>query len=74
MKLSTRRVRKPVAVLAAAVTTVAGLSMMPAAPAEAIDSSTAVTITPNPASRGEAFHGWGTSLVWFANATAGYSP
>jgi len=33
-----------------------------------------VTITPNPASRGEAFEGWGTSLVWFANATAGYSP
>ncbi len=74
MKLSTRKLRKPVAILAAAVTTMAGLSVLPAAPAEAVDSSTAVTITPNPASRGEAFQGWGTSLVWFANATAGYSP
>lgn len=37
-----------------------------AAPADGI------TITPNPAYQGESFQGWGTSLVWFANATGGY--
>ncbi|WP_082483869.1 MULTISPECIES: discoidin domain-containing protein [unclassified Arthrobacter] len=70
----TRRARKPVAALAAAVTAVAGLALLPVAPAGAADPPTPVTITPNPASRGAAFEGWGTSLVWFANATAGYSP
>jgi hypothetical protein len=40
-----------------------------AAPASAADGT---TITPNPAYAGEAFEGWGTSLVWFANATGGY--
>lgn len=70
-----QRLRRPVAVLAAAVTAAAGLALAPAPlPAAAADQHSAVTITPNPASRGEAFEGWGTSLVWFANATAGYSP
>lgn len=68
-----RRLRRPVAALAAAVTAAAGLVLLPAGPAAAAEA-TPVTITPNPASRGEAFEGWGTSLVWFANATAGYSP
>lgn len=31
-----------------------------------------VTITPNPAYASEPFEGWGTSLVWFANATGDY--
>ncbi|MFE4194832.1 discoidin domain-containing protein [Paenarthrobacter sp. NPDC056912] len=63
------------AVLAAAVTAAASLALLPATSPQAhADNTTAVTITPNPASRGEAFEGWGTSLVWFANATAGYSP
>ncbi|WP_160142459.1 discoidin domain-containing protein [Arthrobacter sp. SLBN-100] len=61
------------AALAAAVTAAAGLVLLPAGPVAATDAAP-VTITPNPASRGEAFEGWGTSLVWFANATAGYSP
>ncbi|WP_314213295.1 discoidin domain-containing protein [Pseudarthrobacter equi] len=56
------------------MTAAAGLALLPIAPAAQAADSTAVTITPNPASRGEAFEGWGTSLVWFANATAGYSP
>jgi O-glycosyl hydrolase len=30
------------------------------------------TITPNPAYAGSPFKGWGTSLVWMANATGGY--
>jgi hypothetical protein len=74
MAFSARRTRRPVAALAAAVTAVAGLALLPAALPAAADWATPVTITPNPASRGEAFEGWGTSLVWFANATAGYSP
>ncbi|WP_330194382.1 glycoside hydrolase [Pseudarthrobacter sp. J47] len=75
MTFSARRLRKPVAALAAAVTAAAGLALLPVgtAPAAAADA-TPVTITPNPASRGEAFQGWGTSLVWFANATGNYSP
>ena len=40
-----------------------------AQPAVAADGT---TITPNPWYQGEAFEGWGTSLVWFANATGGY--
>lgn len=40
-----------------------------ATPAAAADNT---TITPNPAYQGEAFEGWGTSLVWFANATGNY--
>lgn len=74
MTFSAQRIRRPVAALAAAVTAVAGLALLPAALPAAADAATPVTITPNPASRGEAFEGWGTSLVWFANATAGYSP
>lgn len=40
----------------------------PAASAAAIP----VTITPNPGYASDPFEGWGTSLVWFANATGGY--
>lgn len=32
----------------------------------------AVTVRPDPSYAGEPFEGWGTSLVWFANATGGY--
>ena len=41
------------------------------APALAAPNAT-VHITPNPASAAEPFEGWGTSLVWFANATGNY--
>ncbi|WP_448721191.1 glycoside hydrolase [Microbacterium natoriense] len=40
----------------------------PAASAAAVP----VTITPNPGYASDPFEGWGTSLVWFANATGGY--
>lgn len=41
-------------------------------PAHAAGSAP-VRITPNPATASEKpFEGWGTSLVWFANATGGY--
>ena len=32
----------------------------------------AVTVRPDPTYQQEPFQGWGTSLVWFANATGGY--
>lgn len=35
-------------------------------------ANTVVTVRPDPAYRGQEFQGWGTSLVWFANATGGY--
>ncbi|MFY1649823.1 Ig-like domain-containing protein [Solwaraspora sp. WMMB762] len=34
--------------------------------------ATVVTVRPDPAYRGQQFQGWGTSLVWFANATGSY--
>ncbi|TGO06035.1 hypothetical protein SERN_0227 [Serinibacter arcticus] len=43
-----------------------GLAAAPAA------AATTTTITPNPWYASEPFEGWGTSLVWFANATGGY--
>ncbi len=41
---------------------------MPAAQA----APTPLTLTPDPSYQGVPFEGWGTSLVWFANATGGY--
>ncbi|HEY1105424.1 MAG TPA: glycoside hydrolase, partial [Agromyces sp.] len=49
----------------------AGVLVVPLATAAA-EAADGTTITPNPAYAGEAFEGWGTSLVWFANATGGY--
>ncbi|WP_081323230.1 glycoside hydrolase [Microbacterium testaceum] len=57
------------ALVAGALTT--GAAAAPP-PATAADDPSAVRITPNPASATEAFEGWGTSLVWFANATGNY--
>lgn len=42
------------------------------APTSAVAAGTPVRIAPNPAYASEPFEGWGTSLVWFANATGGY--
>ncbi len=58
-----------VALAAGAVTATAAVAP---APAEAATAA-AVRITPNPATASEKpFEGWGTSLVWFANATGNY--
>jgi O-glycosyl hydrolase len=35
-------------------------------------TGTTLTVTPQPWAASEAFEGWGTSLVWFANATGDY--
>ncbi|GAA3787189.1 glycoside hydrolase [Streptomyces phyllanthi] len=52
----------------------AGLVASPAATAATADSSpqSAVTVRIDPSYRQQRFEGWGTSLVWFANATGGY--
>ncbi|WP_402462224.1 RICIN domain-containing protein [Isoptericola aurantiacus] len=38
----------------------------------AADGGPSVTVRPDPSYAGEPFEGWGTSLVWFANATGDY--
>ncbi|MFF8846322.1 glycoside hydrolase [Streptomyces sp. NPDC015127] len=44
------------------------------ATAPPVTAASAVTVTPDPSYRQERFEGWGTSLVWFANATGDYPP
>ncbi|WP_190242958.1 Ig-like domain-containing protein [Arthrobacter globiformis] len=78
----TKRSRRPWAVTAAGVTAavfsaglVAGPALAAPAPVKAADETVpagAVTVRPDPSYQGEAFEGWGTSLVWFANATGDY--
>ncbi|MEV6238391.1 RICIN domain-containing protein [Lentzea sp. NPDC051838] len=40
--------------------------------APALAAVESVTVRPDPTYQQEPFQGWGTSLVWFANATGGY--
>lgn len=47
---------------------VAGTTAAP----QAAHAAASVRITPNPSYASDPFEGWGTSLVWFANATGGY--
>ncbi len=78
-----RRGRRPAAALGAAALAATGaLAALPPAQAAAPATSTAVgaaaddvpgvTVTPDPSYAGAPFEGWGTSLVWFANATGDY--
>ncbi len=57
-----------VALAAGAITAGAAVS----APDESHAATAPVRIAPNPATASEPFEGWGTSLVWFANATGNY--
>ncbi|TQJ29642.1 F5/8 type C domain-containing protein [Microbacterium sp. SLBN-146] len=59
-------------ILAAVTTTALLAGALAGAPQAAVAAGTPVTITPNPAYASDPFEGWGTSLVWFANATGGY--
>jgi len=54
----------------AAILLAAGTLTAGAPPAPAV--ATAVTVHIDPSYRQQPFQGWGTSLVWFANATGGY--
>ncbi|MDQ0779502.1 O-glycosyl hydrolase [Streptomyces aurantiacus] len=56
-----------------ALVTGAALVPAPSSTAQAAAADTAsVTVRPDPSYKQEKFEGWGTSLVWFANATGGY--
>ncbi|MFH8238795.1 glycoside hydrolase [Streptomyces sp. NPDC018321] len=58
-----------------ALATGAGLIGVPAqAGPEDARAAASVTVRPDPSYRQERFEGWGTSLVWFANATGDYPP
>jgi O-glycosyl hydrolase len=68
------RLRRALAAAAAtALTTCAGLVPLALSPATtAATAADGLTVAPNPWHASEPFEGWGTSLVWFANATGGY--
>ncbi|MEG9246628.1 glycoside hydrolase [Arthrobacter sp. Soc17.1.1.1] len=63
-----------VAAVLAAASLVGGAAQAapPAPPVPAAVPDGALTLTPDPSYQGEEFEGWGTSLVWFANATGDY--
>ncbi|MEY9989079.1 O-glycosyl hydrolase [Streptomyces sp. V4I8] len=60
--------------LAPTVPLALGASLMAAPVASAADPAprSAVTVRIDPSYQQQEFEGWGTSLVWFANATGGY--
>ncbi|MCX4235070.1 glycoside hydrolase [Streptomyces ortus] len=56
-----------------ALATGAALTLAPPSTAQAPAADTpSVTVRPDPSYEQQKFEGWGTSLVWFANATGGY--
>ncbi|GAA2288880.1 hypothetical protein GCM10010145_51200 [Streptomyces ruber] len=71
-----RRTRSRRLLGAAALTALATSATLVTAPspeARAVTAETAaVTVRPDPSYQQERFEGWGTSLVWFANATGDY--
>ncbi|GAB7106462.1 RICIN domain-containing protein [Streptomyces phaeofaciens JCM 4814] len=68
-----RRTRSRRTLGAAALTALATGAALLAVPVQA-HAEAAVTVTPDPSYQQEKFEGWGTSLVWFANATGDYPP
>ncbi len=66
------RARRLTALLTGAGLTAGALLATPIGATEPASAADGITIAPNPAYQGEAFEGWGTSLVWFANATGDY--
>lgn len=63
-----------VGITALATGTVLAATTLPAAHAETTTAAASVTVVPDPSYKQEKFEGWGTSLVWFANATGDYPP
>ncbi|PWI12891.1 ricin-type beta-trefoil lectin domain protein [Streptomyces sp. Act143] len=55
-----------------ALATGAALLSVPAPLAQADTATASVTVQPDPSYKQAPFEGWGTSLVWFANATGDY--
>ncbi|MDT0322021.1 glycoside hydrolase [Streptomyces millisiae] len=70
------RARRLICCLGASVLTMSGLAAGQASAGQATagqaSAADRVTIRPNPSYQGDEFEGWGTSLVWFANATGDY--
>lgn len=61
-----------IGITALATGTVLATTSLPAAYAETTAANASVTVRPDPSYQQEKFEGWGTSLVWFANATGDY--
>ncbi|NGO48367.1 RICIN domain-containing protein [Streptomyces ureilyticus] len=58
-----------------ALATGAALVSAPSSTAQVAAADTpSVTVRPDPSYKHDKFEGWGTSLVWFANATGDYPP
>lgn len=68
-----RRTRSRRTLGAAALTALATGAALLSVPVQA-HAEAAVTVTPDPSYQQQKFEGWGTSLVWFANATGDYPP
>ncbi|MEU6177618.1 glycoside hydrolase [Streptomyces coeruleorubidus] len=69
-----RRLLGAIGVTAVATGTILATATLPAAHAEPTAQVAGVTVRPDPSYKQEKFEGWGTSLVWFANATGDYPP
>ncbi|WMI60896.1 RICIN domain-containing protein [Streptomyces rochei] len=73
-----RRTRSRRLLTGAVLTTMATGASLIGVPAQAgpdaAPDAASVTVRPDPSYRQEPFQGWGTSLVWFANATGDYPP
>ncbi|WP_030679817.1 RICIN domain-containing protein [Streptomyces cellulosae] len=70
-----RRTRSRRYLGAAALTALATGAALLSVPAQAqAEAAASVTVQPDPSYKQEKFEGWGTSLVWFANATGDYPP
>ncbi len=71
-----RRTRSRRLLGAAVLTSLATGAALLGVPAQAAPAAAAasVTVRPDPSYQQEEFEGWGTSLVWFANATGDYPP
>ncbi|WP_371658082.1 glycoside hydrolase [Streptomyces sp. NBC_00280] len=73
--MSSRHRHRIARALAPTVPLVLGAGLLvpqPAASAEATATTSTVTVRIDPSYQQQEFEGWGTSLVWFANATGGY--
>jgi O-glycosyl hydrolase len=66
-----RRIRSRRSLGAATLTALATGAALLGVPAPA-QAAASVTVQPDPSYQQERFQGWGTSLVWFANATGDY--
>ncbi|MDT0573990.1 glycoside hydrolase [Streptomyces sp. DSM 3412] len=69
----TRRLLGAIGITALATGTAMATTSLPMAHADTT-AAASVTVSPDPSYKGQSFEGWGTSLVWFANATGDYPP